>query len=139
MTPAQGDIWWAGTEDQRRPVLVVTRSESIPVLNRILVAPVTRTVRGIPTELPLDAEDGLPSRAQPRSTTSSRSASPTSPTVWARSATAATKSARRSKPSPTADCRPHGSDPPALRRTHLRTVPAVGPNFSATEQREPSQ
>ena len=60
MTPAQGDIWWAGTEDQRRPVLVVTRSESIPVLNRILVAPVTRTVRGIPTELPLDAEDGLP-------------------------------------------------------------------------------
>ena len=60
MTPAQGDIWWAEAEDQRRPVLVVTRSESIPVLNRILVAPVTRTVRGIPTELPLDAEDGLP-------------------------------------------------------------------------------
>ena len=60
MTPAQGDVWWAEAEEQRRPVLVVTRSEAIPVLSRILVAPVTRTVRGIPTELPLDADDGLP-------------------------------------------------------------------------------
>lgn len=60
MTPAQGEIWWAEAEDRRRPVLVVTRSEAVPVLNRILVAPVTRTVRRIPTELPLDADDGLP-------------------------------------------------------------------------------
>lgn len=60
MTPAQGDIWWAEAEDRRRPVLVVTRDEAIPVLTRILVAPVTRTVRGIPTELSLDADDGLP-------------------------------------------------------------------------------
>ena len=59
MTPAQGDVWWAEAEDRRRPVLVVTRSEAIPVLNRVLVAPVTRTVRGIPTEVPLDADDGL--------------------------------------------------------------------------------
>ena len=55
----QGDIWWAEANGKRRPVLVVTRSEAVPVLNRILVAPVTRTVRGIPTEIPLDAEDGL--------------------------------------------------------------------------------
>ncbi len=60
MIPMQGDIWWAEVEGQRRPVLVVTRSEVVPVLNRILVAPITRTVRGIPTEIPLDAEDGLP-------------------------------------------------------------------------------
>ena len=59
MTPAQGDIWWAEAEDKRRPVLVVTRSEAIPVLNWIVVAPVTRTVRGIPTEIPLDTEHGL--------------------------------------------------------------------------------
>lgn len=59
MTPAQGDVWWAEAEDRRRPVLVVTRNEAIPVLNRVLVAPVTRTVRGIPTEVPLDADDGL--------------------------------------------------------------------------------
>ena len=60
VTPAQADIWWAETEDRRRPVLVVTRSEAIPVLNRILVAPITRTVRGIPTEVFLDTDDGMP-------------------------------------------------------------------------------
>ena len=60
MTPVQGDIWWAESEGKRRPVLVVTRSAAIPVLNRILVAPVTRTIRGIPTEVRLGSEDGLP-------------------------------------------------------------------------------
>jgi len=40
-------------------VLVVTRSEAISVLNRVMVAPVTRTVRGIPTEIALDERDGL--------------------------------------------------------------------------------
>lgn len=57
--PVQGDIWWAEAEDKRRPVLIVTRSEAIPVLSWIVVAPVTRTIRGIPTEVPLDAEIGL--------------------------------------------------------------------------------
>lgn len=60
VTPAQGEIWWAEASDKRRPVLVVTRSEAVPVLTWIVVAPVTRTVRKIPTEIPLDAEDGLP-------------------------------------------------------------------------------
>lgn len=60
MIPAQGDIWWAEAEDKRRPVLVVTRSEVIPVLNWIVVAPVTRTVRDIPTEIPVGPEQGLP-------------------------------------------------------------------------------
>jgi mRNA interferase MazF len=59
VTPAQGDIWWAEAEDKRRPVLVLTRSEAIPVLTWIVVAPVTRTIRGIPTEIPLDAEHGV--------------------------------------------------------------------------------
>ena len=59
VTPAQGDIWWAEAEDKRRPVLVVTRTEAIPVLDWIVVAPVTRTIRGIPTEVSLDTEDGL--------------------------------------------------------------------------------
>lgn len=61
MTPVQGEIWWAEAQDKRRPVLVVTRSEATPVLTWIVVAPVTRTVRNIPTEVPLDAQDGLPS------------------------------------------------------------------------------
>ena len=59
VTPRQGDIWWAEAEDRRRPVLVVTRSEAIPVLDWIVVAPVTRTIRGIPTEIPLDGEHGV--------------------------------------------------------------------------------
>ncbi len=55
----QGDIWWAESEAGRRPVLVVTRDEAVPVLNRIVVAPVTRTVRGIASEVSLDVDDGL--------------------------------------------------------------------------------
>jgi mRNA interferase MazF len=59
VAPARGDIWWAEAEDKRRPVLVVTRDEAIPVLHRITVAPITRTVRGIPTEVALGPEHGL--------------------------------------------------------------------------------
>jgi mRNA interferase MazF len=58
--PRQGDIWWAEADAKRRPVLVVTRDEAIPVLNRVIVAPITRTVRHIPTEIPLGSDDGLP-------------------------------------------------------------------------------
>ncbi len=59
VTPAQGEVWWAEAEFGRRPVLVVTRSQATLVLNRLLVAPITRTIRGIPTELVLGAEEGL--------------------------------------------------------------------------------
>ncbi len=57
--PARGEIWWAVAAEQRRPVLVVTRSEAIPVLSTIVVAPVSRTIRGIPTEVALGAAEGL--------------------------------------------------------------------------------
>lgn len=56
----QGEIWWAEADDKRRPVLVVTRSDAVPVLRWIVVAPVTRTVRQIPTEVPLGVNHGLP-------------------------------------------------------------------------------
>lgn len=59
MTPRQGEVWWAEAEDKRRPVLVVTRSDAVPVLTWIVVAPVTRTVRHIPTEVPLGEAEGL--------------------------------------------------------------------------------
>ena len=58
--PRQGDIWWAETGEKRRPVLVVTRSEAVPVLTRLVVAPVTSNVRGIQTEIALGAAEGLP-------------------------------------------------------------------------------
>lgn len=57
--PVQGEVWWAEAEDKRRPVMVVTRSEAVSVLSSIVVAPVTTTVRGIPTELPLGTDEGL--------------------------------------------------------------------------------
>ena len=59
MTPRQGDVWWAEGLDKRRPVLVVTRDDVIPNLSRLVVAPVTRRVRGLPTEVELDESDGL--------------------------------------------------------------------------------
>lgn len=58
--PRQGEIWWAEADVRRRPVLVVTRSEALPVLSGVVVAPVTRTIRAIPTEIRLDASEGLP-------------------------------------------------------------------------------
>jgi mRNA interferase MazF len=40
-------------DEKRRPVLVVTRREAIAVVNRVIVAPITQTVRNMPTEVPL--------------------------------------------------------------------------------------
>ena len=45
----------------RRPHLVLTRDAAIPVLNALLVVPATRSIRSIPTEVRLDAADGMPS------------------------------------------------------------------------------
>ncbi|MEX2105405.1 MAG: type II toxin-antitoxin system PemK/MazF family toxin [Solirubrobacterales bacterium] len=57
----RGDVCWAELpETGRRPVLVLTRSEAIPVLRQVLVAPLTRTIRDIPTELRLGRDDGMP-------------------------------------------------------------------------------
>jgi mRNA interferase MazF len=54
-------VWWGEIEEVgRRPFLVMTRSVAIPVLNNLLAAPVTRTVRSLPTELRLGPEDGMP-------------------------------------------------------------------------------
>ncbi|MCY4069613.1 MAG: type II toxin-antitoxin system PemK/MazF family toxin [Acidimicrobiaceae bacterium] len=59
--PRRGQVWWTELEDiGRRPFLVMSRSAAIPVLNSVLAVPVTRTVRDIPTELPLGPDDGMP-------------------------------------------------------------------------------
>ncbi|MGB5760508.1 MAG: type II toxin-antitoxin system PemK/MazF family toxin [Acidimicrobiales bacterium] len=60
VTPTQGEVWWAEAEDKRRPVLIVTRTDAVPVLRWIIVAPVTRAIRQIPTEVRLGAGHGLP-------------------------------------------------------------------------------
>lgn len=57
---AQGELWLLETpNDKQRPVLVVSRNEAIPVLNNVVVAPVTTTIRGIPTCVPLGPEQGI--------------------------------------------------------------------------------
>jgi mRNA interferase MazF len=38
----------------------MTRSAAIAVLNGVLAAPITRTVRNIPTEMALGPDDGMP-------------------------------------------------------------------------------
>lgn len=59
--PRRGEVWWGEIEDVgRRPFLVMTRTAAIPLLHGVLAAPVTRTVRNIPTELRLGPDDGMP-------------------------------------------------------------------------------
>jgi mRNA interferase MazF len=58
--PRRGDVWWLEMPDKRRPVVVLTRDTAIPVLRTVLVAPITRSARGIPTEVGLDEADGMP-------------------------------------------------------------------------------
>jgi mRNA interferase MazF len=58
----RGDVCWYNfkTPDKKRPVLVMTRDSAILVLNSVTIAPITSTIRSIPTELVLTEEDGLP-------------------------------------------------------------------------------
>lgn len=57
---AQGELWLLETpNDKRRPVLVVSRNEALPVLNNVVVAPVTSTIRSIPTCVPIGPEEGI--------------------------------------------------------------------------------
>jgi mRNA interferase MazF len=47
-------------ESGRRPVCVVTRQAAIEVLHSVVVAPASRRIRWIPTEVRLDEADGMP-------------------------------------------------------------------------------
>ena len=44
---------------KQRPALVVTRNQAIPVLNNVVVAPVTTMLRAIPTCVPVGPDEGL--------------------------------------------------------------------------------
>ena len=43
----------------RRPVLVLSRQEVIPLLHTVIVAPITSTVRGAPGEVVIGSDEGL--------------------------------------------------------------------------------
>jgi mRNA interferase MazF len=45
--------------DKKRPVVVLTRSSAISYLSTVTVAPITSTIRGVPSEVLLGEEDGM--------------------------------------------------------------------------------
>lgn len=46
-----------------RPVLVISRDRANQVMQRVTVAPVTRTLRRAPTQLPIGPDEGLPAES----------------------------------------------------------------------------
>jgi mRNA interferase MazF len=60
----RGDIhlYEFAAPDKRRPVLILTRSQAIPHLSTVTVAPVTSTIRDTPSQVLLGEEDGMKHR-----------------------------------------------------------------------------
>jgi mRNA interferase MazF len=57
----RGEIWQFAFPKPtgRRPVLVLTRGDMIPRLNTVTIAPLTSTIRGVPSEVVVGPEVGL--------------------------------------------------------------------------------
>ena len=58
----RGDVRWYKFDqpDKNRPVVILTRDSIIPHLGEVTVAPVTSTIRDIPSEVLLGETDGMP-------------------------------------------------------------------------------
>ena len=58
----RGEVRWYrfAQPDKRRPVVILTRDSAIKYLGEITVAPVTSTIRDIPSEVLLSQRDGMP-------------------------------------------------------------------------------
>lgn len=56
----RGDVWWVESPKGRRPHLILSRQAAIRFLDRLIAVPATTTIRGIPSELALDEDDGMP-------------------------------------------------------------------------------
>jgi len=57
----RGEVWWAELPPPigKRPVLLVSRDAAYSVRTSVTTAIITRTIRNIPVEVPLDREDGM--------------------------------------------------------------------------------
>ena len=57
----RGDVRWYKFDrpDKSRPVVILTRDSIIPHIGEVTVAPVTSTIRDIPSEVLLDQKDGV--------------------------------------------------------------------------------
>ena len=58
----RGEVRWYrfAAPDKRQPVVVLTRDSILEYLGEVTIAPITSTVREIPSEVPLTPKDGLP-------------------------------------------------------------------------------
>jgi mRNA interferase MazF len=58
----RGEVWWAELSAPvgKRPVLLLSRDAAYVVRTSVTVAVITRTIRNIPTEVPLGQGDGMP-------------------------------------------------------------------------------
>jgi len=58
----RGEIRWYKfrAPDKKRPVLILTRDSVLEYLGEVTVAPITSTVRDIPSEIFLSKQDGMP-------------------------------------------------------------------------------
>jgi len=58
----RGEVRWYpfASPDKKRPVLILTRDSILDSLGEVTVAPVTTTIRDIPSEVVLTEEDGMP-------------------------------------------------------------------------------
>jgi len=57
----RGDVYLCRFEppDKQRPVVVLTRDAAIGHLSTVTIAPITSTIRGVPSEVVLDIDDGM--------------------------------------------------------------------------------
>jgi len=57
----RGDVvlYRFASPDKRRPVVILTRGSATRYLTQLTVAPVTSTIRGVPSEVVLGVEDGM--------------------------------------------------------------------------------
>jgi len=58
----RGEIRWYRfpAPDKRRPVVVLTRDSVMEYLNEVTIAPITSTIREIPSEVVVGPGDGVP-------------------------------------------------------------------------------
>ena len=61
MPPRYGEIWCCefAPPDKRRPAVVLTRPEALPLLRTAMVAPIVSTIRGISSEVIVGPDEGL--------------------------------------------------------------------------------
>jgi mRNA interferase MazF len=58
----RGEVWWADLPEPtgHRPVVLISRDEAYSYRESVTIAPVSRRIRGIPAEVTLGPEDGMP-------------------------------------------------------------------------------